>query len=243
MHKSSASRSLDPNKFSFYTHRQMDVRPLRIAIIDDDVWVARGRAAAINESSELISVGTWLPGEALARTDPSQWADIDVVVVDAHDGSADFDKFVGVGVVSHIRSVTTASHPRIVVITGHVFNDLLRVRMKEAGADFLYAHSDVRSPEQLIEVILTPAPTASVQGASTSPADGVNAAVAWAATHLGEDALRQESQKALPLSRRSIITARHRLRRHMPSAGDHNPPSWKEVTGFVDRARGKERRG
>lgn len=212
---------------------------LRIAIVDDDSWVRRGRAAALGESATTVVVSTWSPDEALATTADDLVGHVDVVLVDAHDESAGFDKFVGVRVVAHVRELCGRELPRIVVITGHVYNDLLRIRLAEAGADFLYAHSDVRSPEALLEAISRAWTSA---GAPEPVSTGINTAVDWAARNLGEPALQNESQKALPVTRRSIITARHRLARYVAPNSDGAVPTWKEVSAFLDRARGKERR-
>ena len=72
---------------------------------------------------------------------------------------------------------------------------------------------------------------------------GINTAVHWAERNLGEPALQNESQKALPVTRRAIITARRRFARHVAPDSQGVVPTWREVSAFLDRARGKERRG
>lgn len=221
---------------------------VRVAIVDDDPWVARGRAAAIDATDGLQTVAVLTPAEALTMS-AEDWSAPDVVIIDAHEDNEEFDRFVGVGVVQHIRRLVGAERPRIVVITGHVFNDLLRLRMAEAGADFFYAHTDVRTADDLRRVALR------LPGDETDVPDGrlaatgsprINETIGWAERHLGEAAFVDESQKALPVSRRTIITARQRLSGLIePRAGTgagRELPSWRRVVEYVDRARGKDPR-
>lgn len=226
----------------------MTVPSMRVAIVDDDAWVRRGRAAALGEIDSIEIVGAWSHAEALEQRAPAEWAALDVVMVDAHDEEAGFDRFIGVSVVQHVRSLTGREVPRIVVVTGHTFNDLLRIRMAEAGADHLYSHAEVRSIDALVRVlrdsVSDPAGGQVSGGATRARAadSGLNAAVAWAADNLGEEAFQHESQKALPLTRRTIIGARQRLG-NMVGGSRAESPTWKELTALLDRARGKERRG
>ena len=237
----------------------MSPTDLNIVIIDDDSWIRRGRAVAIDETSGYSVVAAFSPTDALAHTDPDWWKTVDVVLADAHDEDAGFDKFIGVRVVAHIRNITGRARPHILVITGHLYNDLLRLRMAEAGADFFYSHADVRTPEALVGAInasqypntqssrsSTESLSSSGRSASTkseSRLTGLNSAVSWAEANLGEGAFQNESQKALPVSRRSIITARQRLGQQLPTSDGRTVPSWREISQFIDRARGKERRG
>ena len=84
------------------------------------------------------------------------WASVDAVVVDAADEDRPGDQFPGVAVVRRIRSAAGSRQPLIVVVTGHFLHDGLRHRMKAAGADFYYLRSDLRSPEDLADVVLHP---------------------------------------------------------------------------------------
>jgi hypothetical protein len=78
------------------------------------------------------------------------------VVVDAADEGRPGDQFPGVAVVRRIRSAAAPTQPLIVVVTGHFLHDGLRHRMKDAGADFYFLRSDLRSPEDLADVVLHP---------------------------------------------------------------------------------------
>jgi DNA-binding NarL/FixJ family response regulator len=209
---------------------------LRVVIIDDDQWVSRGRAAVVEETHSMALAGRLHPREVVDGTNTVDWNSVDVVVVDAHDATAGFDRFVGVQVVERIRQVCGRDRPRVVVITGHVYNELLRLRMAEAGADLFFAHAEITTPDALRAAILTD--PVSIDAATGS---SVNDALRWAHQHLGEEALADESQKALPVSRRGIITARRRLHGVISPMSDE-PPTWRRVVDFLDQARGKERR-
>jgi CheY-like chemotaxis protein len=215
-----------------------------IAIVDDDPWVGRGRSVALAELGFRVD-GLWTPQDALARCDRAQWEGIDVLLVDAHDPEAGFDRFVGVTVIEHVRRTCSGGGPRIAVITGHVLNDVLRVRLADAGADFMFSHTDVRTPAALADAIVEVLGGTDRQVADARPAGraGLNDALRWAADHVREEGLADAPQKGLPLSRRSIITARQRLRSFVPEGSGQRLPPWKEVAAFLDRARGKERRG
>lgn len=222
----------------------------RVAIVDDDLWVREGRAAALGGAGHDVVFHGDHPA-ALARTG---WDDVDVVLVDAHDPRADFDRYQGVRVVESIRRAG-GERPRVVVLTGHADNDLLRIRMAEAGADHLHAHDDVRTVADLVAVVDGRAAGEALDAgterlrAGLAPTAQVNEVVDWADAHLGEDAIVPgRSQKSLPVSRRRLITARSHLARTTGlgpaggSAATRRLPAWQEVAEFLQRARGAERR-
>ena len=221
---------------------------LRVAIVDDDPWVREGRASALARTGEVEVVECTDHGGALRRPG---WHDIDVLLLDAHDANAGFDRFAGVRVVELVRRDGTPDHPRIVVLTGHALNDLLRIRMAEAGADALYPHSTVRTVEALLAVVRgeLPLPTPSAdearRRAGLAPHARVNDAVEWAERNLGAEALTEQPQKNLDVSRRRVITARSRvsgMAGMSPSGGSRRLPEWKAIVSFLQRARGAERR-
>lgn len=222
----------------------------RVAIVDDDLWVRTGRVAALNGLEDVSVVFDGDHRQALSR---ERWDDVDVVVVDAHDGGAGFDQFIGVRVVERVRRERTREQLRVVVLTGHAQNDLLRVRMAEAGGDVLYPHAAVCTVDDLLGVIdgSSPAPgDGEVAGIGLEASEGaaVNDAVRWAEEHLGEAALDPVSQKALPVSRRRLITARQRIGSLAPSSApsgsavERRLPAWRDVVAFLQRARGADRR-
>lgn len=226
---------------------------VRVAIVDDDFWVREGRAAALGRV-QGIEVG--FVGDHCQALDLPTWDDVEVVLVDAHDPEAKFDRYQGVAVVARIRAVrVAASGPRVVVITGHGDNDLLRIRMAEAGADELHSHDDVRTVQDLVSLVEGADSRARLDGpadrakAGLAPNALINEAVSWADDHLGAEAIEPgRSQKSLPVSRRRLITARSHLSRSVGlgppsgSAASRRLPAWQEVADFLQRARGAERR-
>ena len=141
---------------------------------------------------------------------------------------------------------------RIVVVTGHVLNDLLRLRLVDAGADELYAHADVRTSDALVEVMRSPvAERAAPPSAADLAAAGVSSsarpsdALRWVAANGMEGAfVAAIPQKALPASRRRLITARRRVSELMGLSGrrGRDGAEWREVVRVVNQARGEERR-
>ncbi|MEA2902502.1 MAG: hypothetical protein QOH36_2389 [Actinomycetota bacterium] len=111
---------------------------------------------AVRRAPELELVGSFDHAAALAWD--GDWSAVDVAVVDAADERAAGDQFPGVGVVRRIRSATAdgARRPTVVVVTGHYLHDGLRHRMADADADFFFLRSDLRSPADLIDVVLHP---------------------------------------------------------------------------------------
>lgn len=118
------------------------VEPTSVAVIDDDLWVRTGRATALTGAG-LRVVAACDHAAALALG-PDVWDQVDVALVDAWDGREAWDRFPGVAVVEAIRRRRTPAETLIVVISGHVVSDVLRLRMAEAGADFFYGHEEVR---------------------------------------------------------------------------------------------------
>jgi CheY-like chemotaxis protein len=126
----------------------------RVAVVDDDLGIRDGRAQALGTVDAIEVVATMDHAEAVDSFD--LWESVDVALVDASDHRAGFDRFPGVAVVEAIRRVRTPDETTIIVITGHVVNDTLRLRMAEAGADYFYGHDDVAGIEELIDVVTTP---------------------------------------------------------------------------------------
>jgi DNA-binding NarL/FixJ family response regulator len=228
-------------------------RQLGVAIVDDDLWIRNGRAHALAGVDRINVVATLSHSDALGCEDV--WASVDVALVDAWDHRAGFDRFPGVGVVESIRRLRTPLETVIIVITGHVVNDVLRLRMAEAGADYFYGHDDVASLAELVSVITAPDPaTRPVVDPHTLDEIGVrsgskpNDALAWIQNAGLSDAFSGESQKALPVTRRTIM----RIRREMgnvakiegsPATGaEHHArwPEWQHVVRFVNRVRGSD---
>jgi DNA-binding NarL/FixJ family response regulator len=204
---------------------------LVVVIVDDDEWVRRGRSQALDTSPVVDRVIGLTPHEALLWG--VEWAAADVVVVDAHDESEPWDKFVGIRVTQRIREFRTARQTMIVMISGHAANDHLRIRAAEAGADWLFAHRHVRTPADLVRAITAPEGIPLVAPARPS---GIDEALELAADS-GATALFDGGalQKQVPLSRRNIITLRTRISRLLGLPG---PAPLKEIADRINEARG-----
>jgi CheY-like chemotaxis protein len=230
---------------------------LRIAIVDDDEWVRKGRSVALAESGE-VTVGFVGPhAEALALP-LTEWAGTDVVLIDAYDTDASFDHFAGVAVVERIREMDAERRPVLIVITGHLLDDVLRLRMAEAGADFLFGHGEVRSVENLLVAIRDPAsirapgpPDAeALAKLGLSPDSRPNEAMHWVdQSGLAEvfvEAAEGESQKTFEVGRRRIRAARQQLAarggfRRTADGERTSVPEWQQIVTIVSAARGKRR--
>jgi DNA-binding NarL/FixJ family response regulator len=217
-----------------------------VLIVDDDIWVREGRVRAFESQDDWRVAAALDHAGAIAH---DQWTDVDLVLVDAYNPDGAFDHFAGVAVVEHIRRHRPGG-VRVVVLSGHADNDLLRIRLAEAGANELFAHSSVTTFDELIslanELVSEPLRlTAELKRAGLSPRARVNDALAWAEHKLGDDALREgESQKTLAIGRRPLITARERIGSLAGLTGrtGSSTPEWRQVVEFLNRARGRERR-
>jgi DNA-binding NarL/FixJ family response regulator len=225
----------------------------RVAIIDDDLWIRNGRAQALGAVAAIQVVVTMDHAQAVDST--GVWESVDVALVDAWDHRAGFDRFPGVGVVEAIRRERSPDETTIIVITGHVVNDMLRLRMAEAGADYFYGHDDVAGVDELVAVITAPGvdyrPQVSAEqmrNLGVRSGSRPNAALEWVRDEGFDDAFSGESQKALPISRRAImrirreVASRARVSEPRPTGGAHEVrwPEWQQVVKFVNRVRGAE---
>ena len=127
----------------------------RVVIVDDDDISRRGFAELLADRPELEVIGMLDHREAVGWG-ASEWSSVDVALVDAADEREDADHFPGVGVVEAIRAARTPDETIVVVVTGHFFDDALRTRMREAGADFFYHRSQFSDVDRLYQVLLHP---------------------------------------------------------------------------------------
>jgi CheY-like chemotaxis protein len=226
--------------------------PTKVAIVDDDPWVRYGRATALVAEGGF-DVVQFAPRQAQFLG--TGWAGVDVALVDAHDDAKAFDHFPGVGVVEAIR-VDGGPATLVVVVSGHLDNTFLRLRMAEAGADYLYRHEEVGDPPSLLEAVTTPSPDhraawpdpVELAALGLGPSARPNAALHYLEAEGLLDAFDgQRSQKSLALSRRTIMRARrevgHLAGLSTSTSRDLQAPEWRTVVDFVNRARGVERRG
>lgn len=125
----------------------------RVVLVDDNELTRRGFAESLSgcPAIELVAASDHIA----VLVDPRPWSDVDMVVLDAADETRSGDQFPGVHVVRHLRR-QAGDHLTVIVITGHFFDDGLRHRMAEAGADFFFLRSEVRSATKLVDIVLHP---------------------------------------------------------------------------------------
>lgn len=127
---------------------------LRIAVVDDDAITLTGSTAILDACPDVKVIASVTHDAAL---DPRfRWDDVDVALVDASDRRREHDHFPGVAVVERIRDARTPRQTRVVVVTGVMFDDAIRRRMREAGADFYYHRSELLDAGDLARAVLHP---------------------------------------------------------------------------------------
>lgn len=212
---------------------------LRLAIVDDDIWVRAGRAHLLSCTGEFQVVAVLGHVDAIEQS--HLLAEADVVLVDAYDPRPAFDHFPGVAVTKAIRR-HGPHRPAVVAISGHVANELLRLRMAECGADLFYSHDEVADLEQLAQVIRNAAQRLDGADRPTAPAGSLHpeAVLEWVQSSRLEAAFSGESQKSLPMSRRLIMRVRREVGETSGLARSGAMPPWRQVTRFVNRARGAD---
>jgi hypothetical protein len=214
----------------------------------------KGRCGAFSDAEdfELVDCG---PTSA-AEGGRDRWGPVDVVVVAAHARGAAFDRFRGVDAVDHLRAHGDAP-PSIFVIGLDDDNPFLEVRLAEAGADHLYRRSEVATIADLLEAVRRPdeahrpdARDAHHRIPGLKGPTGVNAVLRrLAGLGIGEAFEPGLAQSQTGLSRRQAINARKLV--HETAKLDSAPwnrtggmhdrgivPTWREVVGFVNQARG-----
>jgi DNA-binding NarL/FixJ family response regulator len=126
----------------------------RVIVVDDDDVRRRGLAELLDDHP-AIDVGGMLSRQA-ALAWAGNWDDVDVVIVDVAQEPRLDDRGAGVAVVEHVRRQAGPTHPVIIVVSGHFFDDGLRRRMREAAADFIYHRSEVQDTGALYSAVLHP---------------------------------------------------------------------------------------
>src|SRR5262249_12143000 len=113
--------------------------PVRAMVVDDGEINRHGMAWMLSTEHRIRIAGARSHRDAMAW--PDEWSHVDVALGDAADPRAELDQFPGVGVVERMRR-EAGRRLTIVVVTGHFFDDAIRRRMWEAGADFFYHRSE-----------------------------------------------------------------------------------------------------
>ena len=224
---------------------------VRVAIVDDNPWTRRGRASTL-DTDPAIDVK-----EVADHTDAllldGRWASVDVALVDAVDHDQPFDRFPGVRVTDALKAWRPEA--TVVVTSPHPLDDYLRIRLVEAGADYLYCDTEIRDVSALVEAVLRPradhrltkpspecliALGVSPEGEGTS----LNAALAYVEERGMAELLHPDVPlRSSAVGRRSIITARRRLAAMLglrPHRDGSEIPEWRRVAAFLNRARGLE---
>ncbi len=131
-----------------------DSGPVRVAVVDDDAVTRTGTTALLATSSRIEVVLTCSHAEAFGMM--PDWPDVDVLIVDAADDRDQVDHFPGARLVQRLRGLPQGRDLTVIVITGHFLDDALRLRMREARADFFYSRLDLRSEDALVRAVLKP---------------------------------------------------------------------------------------
>ena len=222
---------------------------LRVVVVDDDDISRRGLTEILADQAGIEIAAALDHREATAWS--TQWADIDVAVVDAADERRRGDQFPGVAVVEAIRRYRSPGETTVVVITGHFFDDAVRRRMREAQADYFYHRSEVADAEALIAAVLHPEQTRRRVPAETdrevlhrlgvNSATRVNQAVSYASEFGGATGLSSGRTSRRAADRlRAAFNATARLQ---PVNQDGTPPeraqdhpSLPQIQRFLDWA-------
>lgn len=210
----------------------------RVVVVDDDPWRRAGMLNGLSRVSELEVIAALSHDEAEAWG--SQWQVVNGVVVDAHDPDKP-DRYPGVAVVQRVREWRSKAETRILVVSHLMTNDALRLRMKEAGADFYYEWHDVRDSALLAAAILNPD-----ERHAPEPHDRRRLAqegLSWYSSHPAK-ILSHGSRfaSASGLSRRQRISIRQKIGREggvrqpafTPAAQDLSAPTWTFLGRLVE---------
>jgi CheY-like chemotaxis protein len=126
----------------------------RVAIVEDDDIQRRGMSEYLADRADIEVVGILDHYEAMLWD--SEWDEVDIALVDAADPNRPTDQFPGVDVVDRIRNRRSSAETRVIVVTGHFFDDAVRRRMREAGADYFYHRPELHKRDALYEAVFHP---------------------------------------------------------------------------------------
>jgi DNA-binding NarL/FixJ family response regulator len=231
----------------------------RIVVLDDLELMRRGQCSAFEEADDFELVGCASTADALAWD--REWCGVDVAVVDAYDPHRTFDRFVGVEVVDHLRSLPLEQQPEVFVVGVQGGNPYLTVRLAEAGADQVYRRDELRSAADLLAAVRRPSGDRRPDpGAARLRIPGLQGptSINRLLRLLAEDGLDRAfdpglTQSTSGFSRRQPINVRQLVHAEaqLDAAARHRTggrqvrgvvPTWREVVDFVNRARGAELR-
>lgn len=205
-------------------------------------------AAGLDAHPEITVVDAIHQDEAL--TWPSErWAGVDVAIIDVFDEAAPSevgtDVFSGIAALDRLRALPV----RTLALAPHCQHPLVRLRIHQAEADWLYHRWEVNDPDRLAEVVLFPQP----DHRPTRPSDEELARYGAVSARPNESAtLYQRSPlypllrtdvglKSLPVGRRGVDRFRKAIRRtgftgtEELSTADHalRVPRWPDVRDYL----------
>ena len=125
-----------------------------IVVVDDDEITRLGTTIILDSHADIHVVASLNHVEAAESM--GTWKGVDIAVIDASDQRRSDDQFPGVGIVQAIRVHRSPEQTRIVVLTGVMFDDAVRRRMREAGADYYFHRSALPDAASLWGAVLEP---------------------------------------------------------------------------------------
>ena len=130
------------------------MRARRVVVVDDNEITRVGATSLLCTDPNIDLVASLDHVEAASWCEA--WDRVDVLVVDAADERLEHDQFPGVAIVERFREHRPIGEGVAVVLTGHYFDDAVRHRMKEAGADFFFSRTEALDRATLVRVVLQP---------------------------------------------------------------------------------------
>lgn len=114
---------------------------IRVVVVDDDDVTRLGTTMILDGHPDIEVIA------ALNHVDAAEsmgtWTGVDVAMIDAADHRRLDDQFPGVGIVQALRLHRSPEQTRVVILTGIMFDDAVRRRMREANADFYFHRSEL----------------------------------------------------------------------------------------------------
>lgn len=183
---------------------------IRVRVVDDRDGLRTSIRVALEACPDINVVDTMDHSTALQPN--LCWDGIDVVIVDAADDRKADDQFPGVAVVERIRSSPLNRQPNVIVVTGYAVHDGLRVRMREAGADWFLHRTNidadivraVQTPRSDFNGVPDPVDRGQLEEMGWNSRSKINDAIRWAIETNQINGLRPSTRRALQAARRTF---------------------------------------
>lgn len=224
------------------------VAEVRVVLVDDDYWTRTAMAQELDRHPQIAVVDSIDQTEAVLWP-PERWEDVDLAIVDVFDEQAPSeigtDVFSGITALNHLRTLPVQT----LAITPHCQHPLVRLRIHQAEADWLYHRWEVKDLDRLADVVLFPQPDhrpirpsdqeLAEHGAANARA---NTAVSlYAASDLYPLVQPDVGLKTLRLPRRAVDNFRRRIHRTGFSGTEdldtseiaHRVPRWPDVRDYL----------